>query len=135
MKFKTLSIISITSAAVAIYALPALAHHSFAMFDGRKKTTLQGTVKDFQWTFPHAWIVMIVPNAAGKMEEWPIEMMPPGTLAKYGWVPKTLLPGMKVTLLAHPLKDGRLGGQFLSVTLPNGKMMFQGRTSGDDTSP
>jgi hypothetical protein len=49
-------------------------------------------------------------------------MVAPGVLARQGWVPKTLVPGMKVTAVIHPLKDGTLGGQFMAVTLPDGTM-------------
>ena len=114
MKFRTL-----TLAAVAlVYAVPALAHHSFAMFDATKATKLEGTVKEFQWTNPHAWILMTVGN-----DQWAIEMGGPGGLARQGWVPKTLTPGMKISAIIHPLKDGTHGGQFMAVTLPDGKLM------------
>jgi hypothetical protein len=118
--------LALAAAGVALYALPALAHHSFAMFDGTKRLTLQGTVKDFQWTFPHCWIVLMVPDAAGKPAIWPIEMMPPVTLGRQGWLPKTLTAGMKVTVVIHPLKENRMGGQFMSVTLPGGKKLSIG---------
>jgi len=113
MKFRTL-----TLAAVAlVYAVPALAHHSFAMFDATKATKLEGTVKEFQWTNPHAWILMTVGN-----DQWAIEMGGPGGLARQGWVPKTLTPGMKISAIIHPLKDGTHGGQFMAVTLPDGTL-------------
>ncbi|MGZ3276158.1 MAG: DUF6152 family protein, partial [Caulobacteraceae bacterium] len=35
---------------VSLAAAPAFAHHSFAMFDNQKNVTLEGTVKEFQWT-------------------------------------------------------------------------------------
>jgi hypothetical protein len=117
MKFKALGLMG---AAIAMYSIPAFAHHSFAMFDAEKKITLDGTVKEFQWTNPHSWILMMVPNAQGTPEQWAIEMGAPGGLARQGWVPKTLTPGMKVTAVIHPLKDGTHGGQFMAVTLPNG---------------
>jgi hypothetical protein len=120
MKFGALAWIG---AAAAIFAAPAFAHHSFAMFDAEKKVTLQGTVKEFQWTNPHSWILLNVPNAQGVNEQWAIELGAPGGLARQGWVPKTLTPGMKVTAVIHPLKDGTHGGQFMAVTLPDGKML------------
>jgi hypothetical protein len=119
MKLKALGLAGIALA----YAVPALAHHSFAMFDAQKAVTLEGTVKEFQWTNPHAWILMNVPNAQGVEEQWAIEMGGPGGLARRGWLPKTLMPGMKVTTIIHPLKDGTHGGQFMAVTLPDGKVM------------
>jgi Family of unknown function (DUF6152) len=45
MKFKALALAGV---AAAMCAAPALAHHSFAMFDAEKTTTLAGTVKEFQ---------------------------------------------------------------------------------------
>jgi len=117
MKFKALGL---AGAALAMYAIPAFAHHSFAMFDADKKATLEGTVKEFQWTNPHSWILMNVANAQGVQEQWAIEMGAPGGLARQGWIPKTLTPGMKITAVIHPLKDGTHGGQFMAVTLPDG---------------
>ena len=111
-------------AAVAVLALavPASAHHSFAMFDADKTVKIEGTVKEFQWTNPHSWILLNVANAQGGQDQWAIEMGAPGGLARQGWVPKTLTPGMKVTAVIHPLKDGTHGGQFMAVTLPDGTM-------------
>src|SRR5438046_2627621 len=50
MTFKSLSLVAI--AGIAICAIPAAAHHSFAMFDVEKSMTIEGTVKEFQWTNP-----------------------------------------------------------------------------------
>ena len=66
MRFKALGLAGI---AIAMYTIPAFAHHSFAMFDADKKMTLEGTIKEFQWTNPHSWILMNVPNAAGAQEQ------------------------------------------------------------------
>jgi len=100
----------------------ASAHHSFAMFDAEKSLKVEGTVKEFQWTNPHSWILMNVPNAQGVQEQWAIEMGAPGGLARQGWIPKTLTPGMKISAVIHPLKDGTHGGQFMAVTLPDGTL-------------
>ncbi len=118
-----LSAFGVAGVVVAMSALPAFAHHSFAMFDAEKVKTLEGTVKEFQWTNPHSWILATVNNAEGKPEQWAIEMGGPGGLARQGWVPKTLTPGMKIELTIHPLRDGSNGGQFMAVKLPDGKLM------------
>jgi hypothetical protein len=44
-------------------------------------------------------------------------------LARQGWVPKTLTPGMPIEVTIHPLRDGTHGGQFMAVTLPDGKTL------------
>ena len=117
-----LSTISLAAVAVAMSASAALAHHSFAMFDAEKNVKLDGTVKEFQWTNPHSWILMMVKSQSGAEEQWAIEMGGPAGLARQGWVPKTLTPGMKVSAIIHPLKDGTRGGQFMAITLPDGSV-------------
>ena len=119
MKLKALGLAGI---AVAMGAIPAVAHHSFAMFDASKRVTVAGTVKEFQWTNPHAFILMMVSNSDGQVEQWTVEMGGPGGLARQGWVPKTLKPGMNISVIMHPLKEGH-GGQFLAVTLPDGTQL------------
>ena len=111
-------------AAVICAAPAALAHHSFAMFDAGKLVTLEGTVKQFQWTNPHAWIILMVSEQEGQPPaQWAIEMNGPTGIARDGWVPKTLTPGMQVKVVIHPLRDGNKGGQYLAVTLPDGTLM------------
>jgi len=108
--------------ALALSMTSASAHHSFAMFDYMKSVTLEGTVKEFQWTNPHSWILMMVRNPQGVEEQWSIELGTPAGLSHQGWVPKTLTPGMKISALVHPLKDGTRGGRGISITLPDGVM-------------
>jgi hypothetical protein len=120
-----MSIKSLCLAGVSLFAFaaPALAHHSFAMFDQTKTVEMQGTVKEFQWTNPHSWLIVNVVDPQGKEVVWSLEMGGPGGLARNGWRPKTLSPGDKVTFKAHPLRSGEPGGQFQSVVLPDGKVM------------
>ncbi|HEU4625574.1 MAG TPA: DUF6152 family protein [Steroidobacteraceae bacterium] len=102
------------------------AHHSFSMFDMKTTKTLSGTVKEFEWTNPHTWLWLMVPNDRGELEQWGIEGMSPNFLGRRGWSKHTLRPGDKVTVEIHPLRNGEHGGTFLNVTLPSGKklMMF-----------
>lgn len=101
----------------------ALGHHSFAMFDPERTVTLEGTVSDFLWTNPHTWIRVNVANAQGEEEEWAIEMGGPAGLARAGWSPTTLIPGMEVSVLARPHRDGSNFAQFMAVTLADGTML------------
>ena len=72
----------------------------------------------------------MVPDAKGQPAEWAIEMGSPPGLVRQGWEPKTLTPGMKIKVLIRPLKDGKNRGQFLAVTLPDGKQLGDPSTSG-----
>ncbi len=107
-----------TAAAVCTAALPASAHHSFAMFDIAKTMTLEGTVKEFQWTNPHIWVQLIVHDpVTGKDIEWSIEGGSPSGLGRKGWTRHSLKPGDKATIELHPLKAGGPGGSLRSVTI------------------
>jgi Family of unknown function (DUF6152) len=103
----------------------ALAHHSMTGFDRAKTVNLVGTVKGFGWVNPHSWIEMEVPNGKGGTDTWNIEMTAPGILAKAGWKSTTIKAGDKVSVAVHPLLTGEPGGLFVSVTLPDGKVMME----------
>lgn len=111
--------------AATLIAAPALAHHSFAMFDQKKVMTLEGTVTTFQWTNPHSFIEIDVP-ANGKVVHWSIELNSPNNLKRQGWTRTALKAGDKVTLRMNPLRDGKHGGLFLDVRLANGKVLDSG---------
>jgi Family of unknown function (DUF6152) len=115
---------AIAAVAAVIAAGSASAHHSTAMFDMNKNVVLTGTIKEFQWTNPHTFIYIQVPNATGGMEEYGIEGMSPNYLARVGWDKHTLSTGDKVELTIHPLRDGRKGGFNVSVKMPDGKVMY-----------
>ena len=104
-------------AMVSLAAAPAFAHHSFAMFDNQKNVTLEGTIKEFQWTNPHSWIQLVVKDASGKEVEWSIEGGSPNGLSRAGWKRTSLKPGDKATAVIHPLKDGTNGGSLVSATV------------------
>jgi hypothetical protein len=113
---------------LALSAGTAFAHHSFAMFDNAKEQTLEGTIKDFQWTNPHIWIQVNVKGADGKLTEWSIEGGSPNGLKRSGWSKKSMSAGDKVVMKIHPLKDGTSGGSFMSATV-NGQEL--GRRGGE----
>ncbi len=97
-----------------------LAHHSAAMFDMSKTVTLQGTVKEFQYTNPHSWLQVLVASPDGKTVEWGFETEGPSTLLRVGIKLKTFQPGDKVTIVAHPMRDGRPAGAWISATKADG---------------
>jgi hypothetical protein len=106
-----------------VLANSAFAHHSFAMFDNKKEMTLNGTVKELQWTNPHIWVQVMVPDpATGKEVEWSIEGGSPNNLSRRGWSRNAMKAGDKVVVLIHPLKNGEPGGSLMKITV-NGKTL------------
>jgi hypothetical protein len=120
---KLLAAVSIAALSVATQAPPALAHHSGSMFDPTKTVTLEGTVKEFQYTNPHSWLQIVVVGADGKPVEWGFESEGPSTLLRAGIKAKSFMPGEKVTVTCHPMKDGRTAGSLMSVTKADGTVL------------
>ena len=112
---------------IAATATPAVAHHSFAMFDYSKTLTISGTVKELQWANPHVWLELVVP-AGAQAGRWSFEGGSVTFLRRVGWSKDAIKPGDKVVVVAHPLKQGHNGGSMMQVTLANGKVLQGGGT-------
>ena len=107
-----------------VVAAPALAHHSYAMFDKSKEIELKGAVvKDWQWTSPHTWLYVVVPAAHGEPTKFSIEGGNPGLMRRLGFSKGSMSPGDKVTIYMAPLRSGDKGGSLNAVVLANGKML------------
>jgi Family of unknown function (DUF6152) len=123
MNFKALSLAAIAGCALTV---PASAHHSFAMFDATKDVTLNGTVKEFEWTNPHSWLrVMVNDEKTGKPVLWALELSSPARLTTMGMHSDSVKAGDVVSVTFHPMKDGTRGGQFMAAKLPNGKNIIR----------
>jgi hypothetical protein len=111
-----------------LFCGPALAHHAFAMFDANREVTLEGTVKEFQWTNPHTWVQLLVKDSSGKEVEWSIEGASPNNLARFGWTRNSLKTGDHVQAVVHPMKDGSIGGSLVKITV-NGQVVGAAKPS------
>jgi hypothetical protein len=106
------------------------AHHSAAMFDRDKTVQIVGTVKEFNWTNPHASIGIEVLAREGQPPVlWYIEMQGVQSLVRQGWRRTSIKPGDRVTVTINPLRDGRPGGAYLDIVLPNGQHLGGGSGS------
>jgi Family of unknown function (DUF6152) len=90
---------------VSIAVQPAAAHHSFAAeFDITKPVTLAGKVTKIEWTNPHAYLFIDVPDPkTGAVTNWEIEMGSPNGLTRLGWTRNLVKAGDAVTV------EGSLG--------------------------
>jgi hypothetical protein len=108
----------------------ASAHHSFAMFDQSKKIVVKGTVTEFQWTNPHSFLELDAQGADGKTVHWSLELNSPNNLKRQGWARNSVKPGDVVSVTFNPLRDGKSGGLFNSLVLPNGKVLAEAAFAG-----
>jgi Family of unknown function (DUF6152) len=123
----------LTAVAMVAPAAPALAHHSFAMFDNEHQIKLQGKVADFQWTNPHVYIEIDAVNVnatAQELRSWTIECANPGILNRIGWKFNMVKPGDEVTIIVAPLRSGEPGALLKQITLPDGRVFANGGPAG-----
>lgn len=119
---------------------PALAHHSFAMFDMNKNITYTGVVEEYRWENPHSHIIMKVSPGAGvdpaTVGVWDIEGASINIMGRQGWNRITYKPGDPVTVVAHPMKDGSKGASLFYAVRPDGSHLYQdiARPKQDDSS-
>jgi hypothetical protein len=114
-------LIILTTAVIAVATLSA--HHSFAPFNMQGEKTLVGTITKFDWTNPHTWVWLNVPNDKGGVDLWGVEGMSPNYLGRRGWTKTTFKPGDKATIVVHPARDGSFAGIFVGATLANGRKL------------
>jgi len=114
---------AICIAVVLTTPVVALAHHAAAMFETEKTITVSGTVEEFAYVNPHAWLYVVVTDDKGEETLWGFEAEGPSALMRAGIKNNTLRPGDLVTVTARPLRDGRPAGALVSVTKADGTVL------------
>ena len=110
---------AILSLGLATMSAPAMAHHSFAMFDQNKIVELKdATVVEFRWGNPHVFILL---QSGGK--RYAVECSSPSALSSTGWKFNSVKVGDKISVTIFPLRDGRPGGALNVATLANGQKL------------
>lgn len=90
-----------------VVMLLASGHHSESGFDTESVVAFQGTVAQFSWRNPHAYITIETMSDSGERVEWEIETDATPILVRGGWTPESLTPGDAVSVRGHPARDGR----------------------------
>ena len=114
---------------VPLVAVPrSSAHHSRAGFDLSRNVTYQGVVKEYRLENPHSYLLIAVgpdaknPSIAGT---WYIEASNIEIMIDEGWNQMTYKPGDGITVVAHPMKNGRKGALLFYATKPDGTRLYR----------
>lgn len=119
----------------ALCAASAGAHHGTTEFDRGHPVVVNGVVREFRWTSPHAWLFLDVQAAgaaaaplkdtgAAERRQWAFEGASITVMVRNGWKSSSLRAGDHVSVVAAPRRDGSRVGEFLSVTLTDsGKVL------------
>lgn len=87
--------------------LPAVAHHSFAVFfDADRSVSVSGVVEEFQFRNPHGLIRLTVKGGDGAQQVWKGETNSPSILERRGWTRDSLKAGETITIEGWPARDG-----------------------------
>src|SRR5439155_9732599 len=103
-------LLPISVALLVFVAGPVDAHHAGTIYDHEKDTTLEGTVKEWQWTNPHVFLQVLVTDGTEITTEWSIEGGALTNMKRAGWERTSFNTGDKVSVTFHPLKSGAPGG-------------------------
>ena len=90
-------------AAVTVSGLTAHAHHSFtATYDERETIQIEGTLVQFMFRNPHAWVHVMAPDESGEIQRWGVEWGGAGQLSGQGVTRDSLRPGDQVVITGNP---------------------------------
>jgi hypothetical protein len=112
----------------AMTVTPALAHHSFTMFEMDKDVTYTGVVVEYTWVNPHVHILVDIKAAPGVdpgvVGRWDVEGGSTNIMGRQGWTRATLKPGDPITFVGHPMRDGSKGVSLFYMIRPDGKRLY-----------
>ena len=118
---------------LAIMATPALSHHSFAMYNQTVSKTMTGKLTRFIPGGNHIQLIFEVVDADGKptMENgkplvWGVEGPSAAASARAGLTVADFPAGTIITVVLHPLRDGRPFGALAGSVIKCGTAMPKG---------
>jgi len=129
--------IAVLSLLASLLALPAYAHHSFAAeYDASKPIKLTGKVTKVEWTNPHIFIYLDVPDeTTGAVVNWALELGAPNALMRLGWKRDSLKVDDVVIVEGTLAKDGSHLANASSIVLQaTGQRMLAGSSGGAQTA-
>ncbi|HEY7673584.1 MAG TPA: DUF6152 family protein [Gammaproteobacteria bacterium] len=89
----------------AVLAWPALAHHSFAVYDFSQQTAFEGVVATLNFKNPHIAMTLTQTDENGETRTINfVEGAPANMLVRNGLRPEMIKPGTKVTAYGSPLR-------------------------------
>ena len=122
------TIVSLLGVGLAV-APPIAAHHSFgAEYDVQQPITLTGVLTKVEWTNPHIFIYLDVPDEqTGAVVSWALELGAPNALMRLGWKRDSLKVNDVVIVDGTLAKDGgNLANATTIVLQATGQRMLAG---------
>ena len=108
-------------------AVPAFAHHSFAVFfsDDKAVVSVTGKVTGFDFKNPHGLIRLAVTEPSGEVVQWKAETNSPSILERRGWSRDSLKLGDQITIEGWSARDGSRYMRLRKATRADGSTVGQ----------
>ncbi len=124
MKKRSMIVVGVALALLA--GVPVHAHHSGSTLFSETNSTLKGTVNKWVWSNPHCLLTVDVKGEDGQVVSWLVELQAPNTIYPAGYRANMFKPGDPVTVVMHPVANGRPYGRVVEVVLANGRRLGDG---------
>src|SRR5688500_2351578 len=109
-------------AALAAVALPAAAHHSFAIYDMAQNIEFDGVVETLKMRNPHMALTLTVTNADGTKKTINfVEGAPANMIVRMGLDPADIAVGKPIKAIGAPRKDDPNAYFLKAIILPDGR--------------
>jgi hypothetical protein len=125
MRNRSMKVFALT-VGVLVVSAPLFAHHSNAVFDPRKRTTVTGIVTEWFWANPHCLLSIDVKDANGQVVHWVAETQAPPNMIPFGWSRQSFKLGEQVTIMVEPARSGQPVGRLLRVVFADGRTLSPG---------
>jgi hypothetical protein len=106
----------------ALAGMPAVAHHSFAVFFDNEQgiASVRGVVTEFNFKNPHGIIRLNVKGKDGAVQEWKAETNSPSILERRGWKKDSIKVGDEIVIEGWRARDGANYMRMRKVTRADG---------------
>ena len=109
-------------AALAAVALPAAAHHSFAIYDMTQNIEFDGVVETLKMRNPHMAMTLTVTNPDGTKKTINfVEGAPANMIVRMGLNPADVAVGKPIKAIGAPRKDDPNAYFLKAIILPDGR--------------
>src|SRR5262245_35678352 len=113
---------ALIATACASAALPAAAHHSFAIYDMSQNIEFEGVVDVVKLRNPHMAMTLVQTKADGSKQTINfVEGAPANMIVRLGLNPDDIAPGKKIKAIGAPRRDNPAEFFLKAVILPDGK--------------
>jgi hypothetical protein len=112
---------------------PMFAHHGTQVsYQVEKSITMNGTVTEWAFAYPHPQIYFDVKDDSGKVAHWAAELLPAPIMMRnlhVGWSKESIKPGDQLTITCNPSKSPGATVCLARKLVVNGKDMPLGNAA------